>query len=149
MEENINLGFSSKIPKEKRNFWILSVLVIALFFVLGMTLQKSLSERYWSNILSDYSNKVENSIDNSINRYEFTLAAYSKFKTQELLREPFACILSENGDEMENIYFDIFVPALNGQPVCFVNTYFPNETIGGVTDENITQQPEQDAEGSQ
>lgn len=113
-------------------FWVLSLLVVVCFFVLGMTLQKSLSEKQWLEILNNYKERV----DNSIKKYEFGVVAYSKVTTQEPIREPFACVLG-NGEEMERMYLDLFIPALNGQSVCFVNTL--NLTQSGGTNELIQQ----------
>ena len=107
------------MEEEKRPFWrdirfyIPFVLVLILAFVLGMGFQKSMSNKEWNDALN-----------RSIYRYNFTLAGYSKFKTNETLREPFACVLGD-GDQIEEIFWNVFDPALNRIPVCFVSTYKP------------------------
>lgn len=92
-------------------------LIVALAFLFGGMYGKYQTDKEWNKF-----------INSSIQRYNFTFAGYSKFKTQEPLREPFACVLG-NGDDMEEIFWNVFTPALNRQPVCFVSTY-SNETGG-------------------
>jgi len=98
-------------------FYLPFILIVILAFILGMILQKSISDKEWNNILN-----------NSIQRYNFTLAGYSKFQTQEALKEPFACVLGD-GEQIEQIFWNVFTPALNRKPVCFVSIYNPTNIL--------------------
>ena len=100
------------------------IIFVILAFVLGMVFQKSMSDKEWNNALNT-----------SIQRYNFTLAGYSKFVTQEALREPFACVLGD-GEQMEEIFWNVFNPALNRQPVCFVNIYNPKTNMSNIGNQN-------------
>ena len=95
--------------KDSKTFAITSflILIVAVFF-LGMQMQK---------------NRMQAQFDLHVQHYNFTLAAYTKYQTAEALAYPFACILNENGQHMEELYYNLMVPALEGKPVCFVNDY--------------------------
>lgn len=122
-------------PFSKNIRYILPFLLfVVLAFVLGMVYQQLKSDREWNNFLNE-----------SIQRYNFTLAGYSKFQTQEALKEPFACVLGD-GEQMEEIFWNVFNPAVNGQPVCFVSIYEPSENGQNATieEEEIPIPPIQD-----
>lgn len=108
------------MDEEKTGFWIIMCLVFALFFVIGMQAEKYLLQQKYTNLLNNYINKV----NDNIQQFNFTLIAYSR-ETNQTLPEPFAAIIASS-DESEKIYYNLFVPAIEGKAVCFVNTY--NET---------------------
>lgn len=108
------------MDKEEIKFWILCGLVIVLAFVVGMSLQKDISEKEYTKVLKNYVYETNHRINQSIQRYSFNLTAYAKYQTDEKLKQPFACVLGD-GEIMEDMYINIFIPALNENPVCFVN----------------------------
>ena len=110
------------MDKEKIRFWLPYGLFVTLAFILGMWLQSDLSEEKWNNILQNYVNEL----NDAIQKYEFNLTAYSKFQTAEDLRQPFACILGD-GNVMEEFHWNVLSQSFNNKPICFMNTYVPEE----------------------
>ena len=85
------------IPKK---YWILIVGIIAIVFVLGMILE---------NVM------MINKLNKFVKKYDLKDGGY------QVAGESVACVFG-NSSEMERFYSDTIIPALKGNPVCFVNS---------------------------
>lgn len=111
---------------KKYGIWILIIALGFFLFVLGGLYGKSLG-------LSEANAKF-NSI---VQRYEFETVAVSSEKTNESLNQPFVCILTSDGNTTEKMFENFFIPSLQRQPVCLVNTLQINESEEVLQNETI------------
>lgn len=109
-------GESFIFAKMEKSEWTLLILLILLSFFLGMSLEKSIVTKRYDKIFLD----IQSNINNSIQRYNFNTTKFSPIPNNETLNFPFVCILG-NETEMEKLFVNVVVPALYGQPKCFVN----------------------------
>lgn len=115
------------MEKEKTNYgiWILLFAIILCSFVVGII--------YGQNTESK---KMEKLFNSYVQEYNFEKIAYSPVATDSIPM-PFACILGDK-EEMAKAFQNIFQPAVNKFPVCFVNTHNYNESnLEGGTNESI------------
>lgn len=96
----------------------ISHILLGIFiFLLGMKVESMILIEDFNEVFANYEQRF---INNSVQKFEFNLSAYSTQKTQEPLNGAFACVLGD-GNVMADMYGKVFIPALYGQPVCFVN----------------------------
>lgn len=115
--------------EQKTKTIILFCLAGIVLFLLGMKLESIILISQFNEVFADYEQRF---INNSVQKFEFNLSAHSAKKTQETLNGAFACVLGD-GNVMVDMYANVFIPALYGQPVCFVN----NLTFNNSQKENI------------
>jgi len=104
---------------EKKDYgkWIVIFSIIACSFVLGAM---------WGKYLENKS--MEKLFDSYIQKYDFEKIAYSPIATDDIPMS-FTCILGEK-EELARVFQNVFQPAVNKFPVCFVNTHNYNSTEG-------------------
>lgn len=102
--------------------WILIISLVALAFVLGMLLEQKIFTKKYNFLLQE----MEDEVKNSIKKFSFGTVAYNPKPINETLNEPFVCIIGDNST-VEKIFSDVFLPAMEGNPVCFVNEDYYKE----------------------
>lgn len=116
--------------EQKTKTIILFCLAGIVLFLSGMKVESMILINQFNDAFADYEQRF---INNSVQKFEFNLSAHSAQKTQEPLKGAFACVLGD-GKVMADIYATVFVPALYGYPVCFVN----NMSFGNSSQEENT-----------
>ena len=110
----------TKTMEQKTKTTINLILIGAVLFLLGMKIESVILSSQFNEAFADYEKLKLLDFENKIQKFEFNLSAYSAQKTQEPLKDAFACVLGD-GNVMVDMYANIFIPALYGEPVCFVN----------------------------
>ena len=124
---------------ENKNLHFIYIAAVLLALLAGAMIDRNYVDKSYNKSLSSIEEQYKSKILD-IQYYDFNLSAYSKFQSQEPLRQPFACVLGD-GEEMEKMFYEVFSVAGEGTPVCFVNKNVePKEELaldGGFENESI------------
>lgn len=86
--------------EKPKRYWLLGIMIAAIVFILGMILQQNIDKK---------------SLNSFVKKYELKDGGY-------LVAEESYAMVYGNGTEMERFFQSTIIPALKGNPVCFVNS---------------------------